>query len=53
MSITIEKLNRAVHGEAISTKGLKETLKHNARMFVCEEHVTLWITSNKRKSGLK
>jgi len=50
MSIYIEKMNHvgAGHEEIKSTKGLKETLKHDATMFVCEEHVTLWITTPSR-----
>ncbi len=44
MSSSIEKMNHAEHDDVKSTKDLKETLRHKATMFVCEEHVTLWIT---------
>lgn len=51
MSSSIEKMNHAGHDDVKSTKDLKEMLKHDAKMFVCEEHVTLWITpKSKRKN---
>jgi hypothetical protein len=53
MSSSIEKMNHAEHDEIRSPKDVKKTLNNNARMFVCEEHVTLWITPQKRKTGTK
>jgi len=53
MSSLIEKVNFKEHGRVRSPNGLKETLKHNARMFVCEEHVMLWILPRKGKTGTK
>ena len=44
MSSSIEKINRIIRDDVKNTKDLKVTLKQNASMFVCEEHVTLWIT---------
>jgi hypothetical protein len=53
MSSSIENMNHAELDAVRSTKELKETLKINAKMFVCEEHVTLWITPQKRKVCMK
>lgn len=49
MSSSIEKVNHVGHDDVKSTKELKEKLKHKAAMFVCEEHVTLWITPKSRR----
>jgi len=54
MSSAIEKMNHQGSNDVKSTNGLKEAIKHNATMFVCEEHVTLWITpKSNRKTGTK
>jgi len=53
MSVSIEKMNYAEHDDVRIIKSSNETPKNNATMFVCEEHVTLWITPQKRKTGIK
>jgi hypothetical protein len=53
MSSSIENMNHTELDVVRRTKDVKEALKNNATMFVCEEHVTLWITPQKRKTGTK
>lgn len=51
MSRLIEDINRTRNDNVKSTKDLKETLKHETKMFNCEEHVTLRITPKSKKSN--
>lgn len=53
MSISIEKRNYDRRDEFRRTIDLKDTLKPEGKVFVCEPDVKLWIKRNQKKGQTK
>lgn len=53
MSNSIEKINYYGHEEVSRPGNVKDPAQDKVKMFVCEEHVTLWIKPNPNRVMMK